>query len=87
MINLDEFALNALRIFGGTTRSVGGDISQRVSQREGRWTLDAIKVYTRDNMQDSKRVSRKVVVAREAKEETVGGRDSQGYKMIFSTQQ
>ena len=49
-----------------------------MSRREGRWKSDAIKAYTRDNIQDSKRVSRKVVVAREAKEETVGGRDSQG---------
>ena len=69
--NLDEFALHALRIFGGTTRLAGEDISKRVSQREGRWKSDAIKAYTRDNIQYSKWVSRKVVLAREVKEKVV----------------
>ena len=69
--NLDEFALHALRIFGGTTRLAGEDISKRVSQREGRWMSDAIKAYTRDNIQYSKWVSRKVVLAREVKETVV----------------
>ena len=78
-LNLDEFTLHALRIFGGATRSAGDDISKRVSQGEGRWTSNAIKAYTRDNIQYSKRVSRKVVVAREMKERqsgegTAGGR-------------
>ena len=78
-LNLDELALLALRIFGATTCAAGRDISNRVSQSEGRWTFDAIKSYTRDNIQDSKTVSRKVVVAREVKERqsgegTAGGR-------------
>ena len=78
-LNLDELALHALRIFGATTCAAGEDISNRVSQSEGRWTFDAIKSYTRDNIQDLKTVSRKVVVAREVKERqsgegTAGGR-------------
>ena len=66
-LNLDEFALHALRIFGPTTRAAGEDISKRVSRREGRRTSDAIKAYTRDSIQDSKRLSSKVVVTREVK--------------------
>ena len=33
--NLDEFALHSLRIGGATILAVGGDISERVIQREG----------------------------------------------------
>ena len=31
-LNLDEFALHSLRIFGATTLAAGGDISERVAQ-------------------------------------------------------
>ena len=34
-LNLDEFALHALRIFGWTSGSAREDISDQVSQREG----------------------------------------------------
>ena len=79
-LNLDEFALHALRLFGRTTRAAGGDISKQVSRREGRWKSDAIKAYTRDNIQDSKRVSRKVVVARGVKERQSGEGTVEGRK-------
>ena len=34
-LNLDEFALHALLIFGATTRAAGGDTSKRVRQKGG----------------------------------------------------
>ena len=33
-LNLDEVALHSLRIFGATTLAAGGDISERVAQKE-----------------------------------------------------
>ena len=51
-----------------------------MSRREGRWKSDEIKAYTRDNIQDSKRVSRKVVVAREVKERQSGEGTVEGRK-------
>ena len=45
--NPDEFALHSLVIGGATTLAAGGDITERVIQREGRWKSDAYKgVYT-----------------------------------------
>ena len=79
-LNLEEFALHALRIFEATTRAAGGDISKRVSQREGRWKSDATKANTRDNIQYSKRVSRKVVVAKEVNERQSGEGTADGRK-------
>ena len=35
-----------------------GEISDRVAQRQGRWNSDAYKVYTVNNIEDSRRVSR-----------------------------
>ena len=55
-LNVDEFALHSLRIFRATTLAAGGGISERVMQREGRWKSDADKAYTRNNIEDSKRV-------------------------------
>ena len=77
--NPDEFALHSLRIGGATTLAAGGDISERVIQREGRWRSDAYKAYTRNTIEDSGNVSRKLVVARDGKgrqpgEGTVWGR-------------
>ena len=59
--------------------AAGGDISERVMQRGGRWKADADKAYTRNNIEDSKRVSRKLVLGREGNErqpgeEKAGGR-------------
>ena len=73
--NADEFALHSLRIGGATTLAAGGDISERVIQREGRWKSDAYKAYTRNNIEDSRRVSRKRVVASEEKERQPGVRN------------
>ena len=65
--NLDEFALHPLRIGGATTLAAGGDISERVMQGDGRCKSDAYKAYSCKNEQDSRRVSRKLVVASEGK--------------------
>ena len=62
--NPDEFALHSLRIGGATTLAAGGDISERVIRREGWWRSDAYKVYTRNNIEDSTRVSRKLASAK-----------------------
>ena len=48
-LNLDEFALHSLRIFGATTLAAAGEISERVTQREERWKPDAYNAYTRNN--------------------------------------
>ena len=70
--NPDEFALHSLRIGGAITLAAGGDISARVIQREGRWKSDAYKAYTRNNIDDSRRVSRKLVVASGGRERQPG---------------
>ena len=77
--NPDEFALHSLRIGGATTLAAGVDISERLVQRKGRWRFDAYKAYTRNNIDDSRRVSCKLVVAsewreRQPGEETVWGK-------------
>ena len=56
-LKLDEFALHSLRIFGATTLAAGGDISEQVTQREGRWKSDAYKAYTRNNREFEKDVT------------------------------
>ena len=70
--NPDGFALHSLRIGGATKLAAGGDISERVIQREGRWRSDAYKVYTRNNIEDSTRVSRKLASAKVAKRRQPG---------------
>ena len=47
-----EFALHSLRIGGASRLPAGGEMSERVIQREGRWKSDAYKVYTRSSMED-----------------------------------
>ena len=66
--NLDEFALHSLRIGGVTTLAAGKNKSDRVIQREGWRKSDAYKAYTRNNVEDSRRVSRKLVMASKRKE-------------------
>ena len=78
--NPDEFALHSLRMGGATKLAAGGDISERVIQREGRWRSDAHKGYTRNYTEDARRVSRKLGVAswgkeRQPGEGTVWGRE------------
>ena len=80
-LNLDDFALHLSRIFGATTFAAGGATSERVMQREGRWESDADKAYTRNIIEDSKRVSRKLVVAREENERQPGEGTAGGTKL------
>ena len=55
-----EVGLHSLRIGAATTLAAGGDVSQRVIQREGRWkSSESSKVYTRNNPEDAGIVSRK----------------------------
>ena len=77
--NHDEFALHSLRTGTATTLVAGGDTPERVMQREWRRTSDAYKADTRHNIDDSRRVSCKLVVASERKDKqpregTAGGR-------------
>ena len=52
---------SSLRIGAATTLAPGGDVSQRVIQREGRWkSSESSKVYTRNNPEDAGIVSRKL---------------------------
>ena len=56
-----EVGLHSLRIGVATTLAAGGDVSQRVIQREGRRkSWESSKVYTRNNPDDAGIVSRKL---------------------------
>ena len=55
-----EFALHSLRIGGASTLAAGGDVPDRVIQQEGRWRSEEYKTYTVYNVEDAKRVSRKL---------------------------
>ena len=50
--NPDEFALHS------TTSAVGEDMAERVIQKEERWRSDVYNVCSRNNIDDSTRVSR-----------------------------
>ena len=53
-----EVGLHSLRIGAATTLAAGGEVSQRVIQREGRWkSSESSKVYTRYNPEDAGIVS------------------------------
>ena len=69
--NPDGFALHSLRVGGKTTIVAGGDISERVIQRERKCKPVAYWAYTLIT-EDSKRVSRKLVVASKGKERQPG---------------
>ena len=56
--NPKKFALHSLRIGGASTLAAGGEVSERVLQREVRWKSDAYKSYAVNNLDDSQRVSR-----------------------------
>ena len=56
----ERFALHSLRIGGATTLAAGGDVPEVAIQREGGWRSDVFKIYTRNNMADSRLVSRKL---------------------------
>ena len=56
-----EVGLHSWRIGAATTPAAGGDESQRVTQREGRWkSSESCEVYTRNNPEDAGIVSRKL---------------------------
>ena len=56
-----EVALHSLRIGGATTLAAGGDVPQRVIQRESRWEpSETPLVYTRNNREDAGIVHRKL---------------------------
>lgn len=79
--NPQEYALHSLRIGGATALASGGDIAERVIQREGKWRSNAYKPYARNNVEDSRRVSRKLtdgsrIVSRQPGEGTVWGTHS-----------
>lgn len=59
--NPSEVALHSLRVGVATTLAAGGEVPQRVIQREGRWkSPESSKVYTRNNPEDADIVSRKL---------------------------
>ena len=70
--NPDEFALHSLNIRGATTLAAGEDRSEDAVQREGGWRSDAYKAYTRNKVEDSGRVSRKLAVANVGEERQPG---------------
>ena len=51
--NPKEYALHSRSIGSASTLVAGGDVLERVIQREGRWTSDAYKGYTRNNADDA----------------------------------
>ena len=79
-LSVDEFAPHSLRIFGATTPAAGGRISKRVTQREERWKSDAYRCI-RKITEDSRSVSRKLVVAREENERQPGEGTAGGRKL------
>ena len=56
----EHFALHSLRIGGAITLATGGDVPEVAMQREGGWRSDVFEIYTRNNMADSRLVSRKL---------------------------
>ena len=78
--DLSEVGFHSLRISAATTLAAGGEVSQRVIQREGRWTSsESCKVYTRNNPEDAGIVSRKLaetekIGQRQPDQRTVWGR-------------
>ena len=53
---------------GGDTLAAGRDISKRVIEKNRERKSDAYRAYTRSNIEYSKRVSRRLVVASEGME-------------------
>ena len=72
--NPDKLVPHVLCIGGATTLAAGEDISGRVMQIEGKWKPHWYKEYSRNNVQHSRRVSRKLVVTGEGKERQPGER-------------
>ena len=58
----NPFGLHSLRIGGATAMAAGGQIPDRVVEREGRWKRKSgsAKKYTRNNLEDASAVSSKL---------------------------
>ena len=59
----EHFALHSLRIGGAITLAAGGDVPEVAIQRERRWRSHVFNIYTRNDMADSRLVSRKLADA------------------------
>ena len=60
-----EIGLDSFRIGAATTLATGEEVSQRVIQREGRWkSSESSNIYTRNNLEDTGIVSRKLAETR-----------------------
>ena len=55
--NPKDFALHSLRIGGPPALAAGGEVSDRVVQKAGRWKSDAYKRYVVNNREGSRKVS------------------------------
>ena len=58
----EHFPLHSLRIGRATALAAGGEVPEVAIQREGGWRSGVFKIYTRNNMADSRLVSRKLGV-------------------------
>ena len=56
----EEYMLHSWWIGRATALAAGGSVSERVIKREGRWKSDAYRIYTRNNLEDSENVSRRL---------------------------
>ena len=74
-----DFALHSLRVGAATKLEAGGDVPNRVIQREGRWARDSntFKIYTKGKTVDSRRVSKKLLnsTGRQGSSKTAWARD------------
>ena len=69
----EHFALHSLQIRGVTTLAARGDVPEVAIQRERGWRSDVFKIYTRNNLADSRLVSRKLGDASRGVERQSGG--------------
>ena len=69
----EEYALHSLRIGFSSMLAAGGNMSERVTQREGRWKSDACKVYTRNYADDAGQFARKLAAGEGLQKQTGQG--------------
>ena len=60
----EGYALHSLRIGSVSMLARGGDVSERVKQRERRWNSDAYKAHTRHSADDARHVSRELAAGK-----------------------
>ena len=75
-----EYVLHSLRIGSASTLADGGDVSERVIQREGKWKSDAYNVYTGNDAENAGKVSRKLAAGK-------GMQIQPGQDTVWSNQQ